>query len=302
MSLIIIGGTGELGRKTVAAAEAEDGNGWDGDIIATYHSSPPQVTSHRVQWHALDTSDHNAVRSFLVSQESLTAVLYCAVPKGGNASAKENEALRSGIVDDVVNCGESVAMMGARFVAVSTDLVFDGKLGKDQCYTEDDRTNPTTVYGKYKAEMEKQLLSLSGNIVIARTSLILTMDDSDFGKGLQFVVDCVKGKHGEIELFTDEIRNMSFSDDLGRAMVELGKPACEHIGLIHMVSDESTNRWELAKLIAKRLDCEHLLGKYAKSGLSANSGLSRPLNCALSTKQCSAVLKTSIPGISERLG
>lgn len=301
-TLIIIGGTGELGRKTAAAALATDGTGWDGQIIATYHSSPPRRISNRIEWLPLDVADHKAVRSLLVSQPLLSTVLYCAIPKGGNASAKQNDKLRFGVVNDVVHCAEAVVLMGARFVAVSTDLVFDGKLPANESYTEESSTNPVNAYGKYKVEMEKQLLSLSGKVVIARTSLILTMDDNDYGKGMQFVVDCIKGKHGEIELFTDEVRNMSFSDDLGRAMVELGKPECEHVGLIHMVSDETTNRWELAKLVAKRIGCEQLLGKYAKSGLSTKSGLTRPLNCSLSTKLQSSVLKTHIQGITERLG
>lgn len=308
-TLIIIGGTGELGRKTVAAAEATDGTGWEGNIVATYKSSNPSKTS-RVIWESLDVSDHQSVRSLLLSQESSqTSVLYCAIPKGGNASAKKNDKLRYGIVDDVIHCAEAVALMGGRFVAVSTDLVFDGNLNKDQCYDENSTTNPINAYGMYKSEMEKRLLSVSGSIVIARTSLILSMDklngdnEYNFGKGMKFVVDCVLGKHGEIELFTDELRNMSFADDLGKAMVELGQLSCNHVGLIHMVSDECTNRWELAKLIAKYLGHDHLIGKFAKSGLCSQTDMSntRPLNCRLCTKTRCNVLKTHIRGITERL-
>lgn len=302
-TLIIIGGTGELGRKTVAAAEATDGSGWTGDIIATYKTSAPNQSMSRTQWHYLDCADHKAVRTFLLSQGSLATVLYCAIPKGGNASATHNDGLHGGIVEDVLNCGEAVAILGGRFVAVSTDLVFDGKKERNDAYNELSATSPINAYGQYKAEMERRLLSISGKIVIARTSLILTMDEGQqYGKGMQFVVDCVNGKHGEIELYTDELRNMSFADDLGRAMVELGQPQCEHIGLVHMVSEENTSRWELAKLVAKHLGVEDLLGKWAKSGLSSQSGLTtRPLNCSLSTKLRETVLKTKIRGISERL-
>lgn len=302
-TLIIIGGTGELGRKAVAAAESSDNSGWKGDIIATFCSSVPPTMSKRVKWINLDCSDHKAVRALIASQEKLSTVLYCAIPKGGNAASKGNDSLKRGVIDDVVHCAESVALVGARFIAVSTDLVFDGKIKEGYTYDETSSPCPINAYGEYKVEMEKKLLSVSGNIAIARTSLILTLDDDGYyGKGLQFVVDCINGKHGEIELFTDEIRNMSFSDDLGRALIELANEACEHVGIIHVVSDESTNRWELAKLVAKRLNLEDMLGKYAKSGLSVKSGLERPLNCSLSTKLKSTVLKTRIEGISQRLG
>lgn len=302
-TLIIIGGTGELGRKTVAAAECSGESGWKGDIIATFWSSIPPRTSKRVKWISLDCSDHKAVRALIAAQECLSTVLYCAIPKGGNAASKGNDSLKRGVIDDVVHCAESVALVGARFIAISTDLVFDGKIKEGGCYDETSTACPINAYGEYKAEMEKKLLTVSGNIVIARTSLILTLDDDGYyGKGLQFIVDCINGKHGEIELFTDELRNMSFADDLGNALVELGSESCKHVGIIHIVSDESTSRWELAKLVAKRLNVENMLGKYAKSGLSVKSGLNRPLNCSLSTKLKSAVLKTRIEGISQRLG
>lgn len=302
-TLIIIGGTGELGRKVVSAADSSGDTGWKGDIIATFRSSIPPNSSDRVLWYSLDCSDHKAVRALIASQAKLGTVIYCAIPKGGNAASKNNDALRRGIVDDVVHCAESVALVGARFIAISTDLVFDGKIGGDDVYDETSPPCPLNAYGEYKTEMENKLLSLSGNIAIARTSLILTMEkEGYYGKGVQFIVDCISGKHGEIELFTDEIRNMSFADDLGKALVELGSEGCGHTGLIHVASGENTTRWELAKLIAKCLGMEHLLGKYAKSGLSSESGLVRPLNCSLSTKLCSAVLKTPIDGISKRLG
>lgn len=301
-TLIIIGATGELGRKTVEAACAEDGTGWHGEIIATYYSSAPKSLCSRVKWQKLDCSDHKEVRTLLASQASLGAVAYCAVPKHGGAAGKGGQAVRTGIVDDVVNAAEAVVMLGARFVAISTDLVFDGNIPAGDLYNEKSTTCPPNPYGKYKVDMEERLSGLSGKVVIARTSLILTLDEDYTGKGVQFVVDCMDGKHGEIEIFTDELRNMSFSDDLGKAIVELAKAECSHVGVVHMVSDDITNRWELAKLLARKLGKEHMLGKYAKSGLSAKSGLNRPLNCGLSTKLVKSVLKTRIRGVSERLG
>lgn len=301
-TLIIIGATGELGEKTLDAAISEDGTGWPGKLIATYNNSAPPKFHERVSWLKLDCADHKSVRELLASQNRLGAVLYCAVPKHGGAGGIGGDSVRAGIVEDVVNCAEAAVMLDARFIAVSTDLVFDGKIPEGERYEESSLTCPPNPYGKYKVEMERRLLGLSGKVVVARSSLILSMEGGKFGKGVQFVVDCLEGKHGEIEMFTDEWRNMSFADDLGRAMVELAKEECGHTGLIHLVSDEVTNRWELAKLLAKKLGLEDKLGVYAKSGLSSQSGLNRPLNCALSAKVRQAVLKTEIRGISEHLG
>lgn len=299
-TLIIIGATGELGHKTLEAAHSPLSSSWPGKIIATHYTSSPTHNHSRVTWTKLDCTDHNAVRSLIASQNSLGAVIYCAVPKHSGASGKGGDAVRRGIVDDVINCAEAVVMVGARFVAVSTDLVFDGELPPGELYKEGSVARPRSAYGKYKKEMEDRLLELSGQVVIARSSLILTVE-GEFGKAVQFVVDCLEGKHGEIEIFTDELRNMSFSDDLGRALVELGKKECQFTGIIHLVSDEVTNRWELTKRLAKSMGIESRLGVTAKSGLSANSGLDRPLNCGLSTELRKKVVKTDIGGLSTRL-
>ncbi|NIP38029.1 MAG: sugar nucleotide-binding protein, partial [Candidatus Dadabacteria bacterium] len=53
---------------------------------------------------------------------------------------------------------------------ISTDLVFDGKKGD---YTESDTPSPVMPYGRYKAEMEKELLALDYTLAIVRTSLII---------------------------------------------------------------------------------------------------------------------------------
>lgn len=300
-ALLIIGGTGELGRATVAAAST----GWDGAVYATYKSAPASVelrsTCERCEWLHLDTREHKAVRSLLACSRRIVSVIYCAVPKHNGANQKAGDTdIRAGIVDDVVSCAEAAAMCGAKFVAVSTDLVFDGNLPAGEKYTVTSEVSPTNSYGKYKAEMERQLANISGNIIIARSSLILTLPD---GRAVKFVKDAIEGKHGKIELFSDELRNMSFSDDLGAALVELAGNTVQHRGIVHIVAGETTNRWELAKKLAAKYGMEDLLAKKetAIEGLSKDSGLNRPLNCALDDTLTKKILKTKIRGVTERL-
>lgn len=307
-SLLIVGGSGELGRATVVAACAS--GGWEGKVCATYRSGLPQDLegTKKVEWVHLDCSDHKEMRAVLASSRRIASVIYCAVPKHRGANAGDDVVVRNGIVEDVAAAAEAAAMCGARFVAVSTDLVYDGKLPAGELYPIDAPTCPIGAYGRYKVEMEKRLADISGSIVIARSSLILTLGDEKRnmkpGKAIQFVLDAIEGKHGKIELFEDELRCMSFADDLGAALVEIASPDSNVTGIVNLVSDEVANRWMLAKLLAKKysltdkIDC----GQYAVSGLSKDSGLNRPLNCALDSTQTKDKLKTKIRGISERLG
>ena len=57
---------------------------------------------------------------------------------------------------------------GIPFVTFSSDLVFDGQLGRS--YVEDDPTSPAGVYGRSKAEAEERVLARHETALIIRTS------------------------------------------------------------------------------------------------------------------------------------
>ena len=57
---------------------------------------------------------------------------------------------------------------GIPLVAFSSDLVFDGKLGRS--YVEQDRPLPGNAYGRSKAEAESRLLAADADALIIRTS------------------------------------------------------------------------------------------------------------------------------------
>jgi dTDP-4-dehydrorhamnose reductase len=60
------------------------------------------------------------------------------------------------------------AAAGVPLVTFSSDLVFDGRLGRR--YDEEDETCPTTVYGRSKAEAERRVLAAGGRPLVVRTS------------------------------------------------------------------------------------------------------------------------------------
>lgn len=70
--------------------------------------------------------------------------------------------------DGALSLARAAVDAGLRYVAFSSDLVFDGKAGHP--YLEDDAVSPVTVYGRAKAEMEAAILSLVGDALILRTS------------------------------------------------------------------------------------------------------------------------------------
>eukprot|EP00871_Galdieria_phlegrea_P001802 jgi/Galph1/2622/GphlegSOOS_G1278.1 len=293
--LLIVGSSGELGNATLQATS--ESLFWkDKNIFATYYRQKPsdnKQMSTLWEWRFLDLGDHESVRRLLL-ELAPTSVICCSVPAHQGASSVASEDLRKGIVHDVVALAQASKMIGARFIAISTDQVFDGTL-KQGRYREEDPVSPITPYGQFKAEMERQLLNLGGDILICRTSLILTLFPP--GKAVQFVLNAFEEENA-IELFTDELRNMSFSDDLGPALCELAVPGHPTKGLLHLCCDEPVSRYDLALHLAPLFKKNERNIKTAKS---ASSGLNRPLNLSLDNGQAKSVLKTRIQGVPERL-
>jgi dTDP-4-dehydrorhamnose reductase len=314
-TLVIIGGCGELGWEVVQAASTSPSP--FSRVIATYNRTPPTPSmSATADWQQLDCSDHTASAKLIV-QSSPSAVIYCAVPKHGGANGVGGDAVRRGIVDDVVAAAHACDEKSCRFIAMSTDLVFDGTLPAGERYKEGEETTPTSEYGRYKVAMEEALKEMP-HVTVARTSLILTVDGrrdgndgpAENGKGIKFVVDALRGKLAKpgddspFVMFTDELRSSSFSDDLAVALVLLAGGACAGLGMVHLAAGEVTTRWELAVRLAHRLGLEDALGKTVVPGLSAGSGMNRPLNCALDTSLLKNLLNRTdvcIRGLSERL-
>jgi dTDP-4-dehydrorhamnose reductase len=76
--------------------------------------------------------------------------------------------------------GEEAAKLGAWVVHYSTDYVFDGT--KPEAYTEDDLTNPQSVYGRTKRDGEIALQASGVRHLILRTSWVVGAHGRNFAK------------------------------------------------------------------------------------------------------------------------
>ena len=337
--LLVIGGSGELGSALVrAAAEAAETPTVSGvrAVWATYRTRRPSVCTlvgskaPSVRWFYLDTADRRAT-SDLIQRASteigpLLTVVFCAVPKHGGAAGPGGDDIRSGIVDHVLYAAEATKLAGmvegaerssCRFVAISTDQVFDG-VPPHPPYTTDAPRRPLNPYGHYKVEMEDTLQNIHHpDLVIARTSLILTlgMQPHEDGKAIAFLRSALIETHGKpLVLFTDEIRNMSWSNDLAEALVEVATAIrCERVTMdadtatvIHLACPETTNRFALAqRLLSTRWsEYRHRAAGRITPGLSAESGLRRPLDLTMdvtSMAETGLVTRTRLRSIFEYL-
>lgn len=129
-------------------------------------------------------------------------------------------------------------------IHLSTDFVFDG--AKNSPYTEDDITNPQSVYGKTKLEGEKEAQKYDRHYII-RTSWVY----SEFGKNFKKTMLNLSKSHPTIRVVNNQIGSPTNANCLARAILQIiakDNPA-QHFGLYHFSNEGSCSWYEFAKKI-----------------------------------------------------
>ncbi len=136
------------------------------------------------------------------------------------------------------NLAVACVRVGAAMVMVSTNDVFDGKLGRP--YYEWDTPTPQSVYARSKAAGEFYVRSLLNCFYIARTSWLYAQGGSNFVTKIMAAAD----KHGALRVVTDEVSAPTFAPDLARAIAKLIRT--QHYGVYHFSNSGICSRYDWA--------------------------------------------------------
>lgn len=141
---------------------------------------------------------------------------------------------------------ELCARQGVQLMNFSSDLVFDGSVGRP--YVESDRPNPMNVYGQSKADMEKLVLELAPGSLVIRTSAFFGPWDQ-----YNFAFAVIKSlKNGEpFQAMADCIVSPTYVPDLVNSSLNL--LIDEQKGLWHLTNGDAISWYHWALSIAKRL-------------------------------------------------
>lgn len=221
VTVLVIGGSGQLGRALVAAAGSP--------VAATYLTDQVRTGP---DWYRLDVRDRAEVRALLARLRPEVVI---------NAAYRQSEWAST--ADGAATVALAAADCGARLVHVSSDVVFSGTANP---YVESDPPAPVTPYGAAKAAAETAISALLPTAVIARTSLIV--GHAGDSPTEQLVHRLVQGEPGG--LFTDEIRCPVHVRDLAAALLELAR--ADLPGIWHLVGADALSRHALGELIARR--------------------------------------------------
>jgi dTDP-4-dehydrorhamnose reductase len=266
--LLITGSSGYLGGELACQAP---------DAAGTY------LTAARPDAVRLDVRDADAVFR-LAHDLRPRVVIHTAYRESGDDGWEVN-------VDGSRNVARAAAEVGARLVHVSTDLVFDGGLGRP--YTEDDEARPIMEYGRQKLAGELAVGEELPDALVVRTSLIY--GGAKPSRHEQVALDAAAGT-GEMKFFSDELRNPVQVGDLAAALLKLAKSAAR--GILHVAGADGVSRYEFACLVVAAAggDPDAL-----DSALAAEHPNPRPLDCRLDSSRARAREGVELRGVREVL-
>jgi dTDP-4-dehydrorhamnose reductase len=276
-TLLVIGGTGFLGAQLCRHGLT---NGWQVHATERERDRPGDL-SDGIRWHSLDLRDADETTDF---------VERCGADLVINAAYQQNGPDVVPIcADGPAAAARGATATGSRYVHVSTDLVFDGDLGRP--YAETDPTSPIMAYGEAKLLGETKVLDTMPTAIVARTSIIYGDPAAPQEQLVQRALT-----DSSIAFFTDEWRSPVHVADLAAALFDLADSGVS--GLVHVGSDERLNRHQFARLLAEHAGENPELLHHRTQDPALGR---RPRDVSLDSSLAASTIGWALPGPSKRL-
>lgn len=230
LSLLITGGTGQLGRDlVVAAARAGIGR-----VVAPGSAE-------------LDVTDPAAVSDQVAAAVAgsrlvvINAAAYAAVDAAeGHGSARAHAVNAQG----PENLARACAAHHAQLVQVSTDYVFAGHgAGPNRV---DDPTVPRTVYGQSKLAGERAVLSSAAPVHVVRTAWLYGAHGANFVRTMARLA----GEQATVRVVADQHGNPTWTADLADGLIALALTADRVAArVLHCANASATTWYGLARAV-----------------------------------------------------
>jgi dTDP-4-dehydrorhamnose reductase len=202
-------------------------------------------------------------------------------------------------VEGTAHLVEAARGIGARFIFLSSDLVFDGSAER---YDEDSPTHPLSVYGHNKVEGEELVRTGSDDFAIVRTTVMYGWSSRYTESMAEWILrELQQGiKSRELNMYHDQYRQFIFINDLVATLfdfIDMESPLNE---TILVAGPELISRYEFAKRLAKTFGLPEV-GIHSISFDSAPQAAVTSKRLRLDTSKAARILRTPISGIDDGL-
>jgi dTDP-4-dehydrorhamnose reductase len=277
--ILITGSAGYLGRRLVAAAERR------GRVVAAIHRSSGGISLDRSV--PIDVANRTGVLRVLRDISPAIVIHAAAVNPG---QGRDDDMWRVN-ADGSRHIAQACAAVGARLVAISTDIVHDGRHGP---YGDDAPANPINAYGRSKAAGEMAIRALDPTAAIVRTSLMYGFDTIDRGTA-GFAERIARGER-QI-LFSDVLRNPIDVETLSDAVVRLS--LTDYAGFLNVAGRQALSRDAFGRMMLGYWRIP--TGDLVQTGLAAEISDEIPLDLRLVVDRAEELLGIRLPGVDDAI-
>ena len=226
--ILIIGGNGQLGNCL-------------NKLISEYALD---YEFHFTDYDTLDITNQKQINEYFSEYEPhycINVSAYTAV----DLAEQEKEKAFAINAKGVRHLAEACAEKGIDLIHISTDYVFSGDTNIP--YSEDDFTNPLSVYGASKLEGENLALENNPKTIIIRTSWLY----SEFGKNFVKTMLNLFSTKDELNVVADQFGQPTNANDLAEAIMKIISTEEKEYGVFHFSNYPETTWFDFAKKIAE---------------------------------------------------
>jgi dTDP-4-dehydrorhamnose reductase len=227
MRLLVIGATGQVGRELASTSRLAQFD------LTLLDRAGCDITNP----HSILSAVRDARPDLVVNAAAYTAVDRAeAEPELARLTNSEGPALLAACCRD----------HGAALIHLSTDYVFDGT--GMRAWTEEDRPNPLSVYGRTKWEGERRIAETTDRRVILRTSWVFSRHGNNFVKTMLRI-----GKtQDEVRIVNDQVGSPTSARDIADAIAMIAASIAKgegRWGTFHHASAEPVSWNKFAEAI-----------------------------------------------------
>ena len=216
-------------------------NGQLGNVIRDRQPLYPHVQWYNTDVAELDITDRDAVDRF-VTENHIDGIINCAAYTAVDRAEDDVEKAKLLNVTGPANLAAAIEQIGGWLIHISTDYVFDG----NHCtpYTEDEPTNPMSVYGKTKQEAEVAVMQLCRQTMVIRTAWLY----SEYGNNFVKTMMRLGREREQLKVVYDQIGTPTYAGDLADAILTIVNKGINP-GLYHFTNEGVISWYDFTKAI-----------------------------------------------------
>ena len=216
-------------------------NGQLGNVIRDRQPRYPQIQWFNTDVAELDITDRDAVCRF-IADNHIDGIINCAAYTAVDRAEDDVEKATLLNVTGPANLAAAIEQTGGWLIHISTDYVFDGNHCKP--YTEDEPTNPMSVYGKTKQEAEVAVMQLCRQTMVIRTAWLY----SEYGNNFVKTMIRLGREREQLKVVYDQIGTPTYAGDLADAILTIVNKRINP-GLYHFTNEGVISWYDFTKAI-----------------------------------------------------